>query len=286
MPFHATARENLQTWYVLPMRHIVVTGASSGIGEAVAREFAGVGDSVTLVARRRELLEKLASELKGKTRVVAADLADSAQATSWLPAAVAELGPVDILINNAGVQIVAPTVEVANDEARRLYEVDLLSPLALIRAVLPSMLARRSGAIVNIASLAALAPTPGMMDYNAAKGALAAASESLRGELRKSGVHVLTVYPGPVHTPMGDAGYAAYPPTLGVKLLPAGTTGVLAERIRRAVDRRQARIIYPRLYAITRYFPAVTRIALDLSTPPPYSVGAPERQRALEAKKS
>jgi short-subunit dehydrogenase len=264
------------------MSHVVITGASSGIGEAIAREYGRAGASLTLVARRRELLEKLAGEIKGKTRVVAADLADPAQATSWLAAAEAELGPVDILVNNAGVQVVAPTVEVSVEETRRLLEVDLQSPLALIRAVLPAMLQRKSGVIVNVASLAALAPTPGMMAYNAAKAGFAAASESLRGELRKSGVHVLTVYPGPVHTPMGDAGYAAYPPTLGPRLLPTGTSEKLARLVRAGVERRQARIIYPWLYTMVRWFPATTRVALDMSTPPPYSLDAPERRKALK----
>jgi short-subunit dehydrogenase len=272
------------------MRHVVVTGASSGIGDGIAREFARAGAAVTLVARRRELLEKLAAELgppeQVKTRVVAADLSDPAQATSWLAAAEAALGPVDVLINNAGVQIVAPTAEVSLDAGRKLMELDLMTPLALIQAVLPAMLARKSGSIVNVASLAALAPTPGMTWYNAAKGGLAAASESLRGELRKSGVHVCTVYPGPVHTPMGDAGYAAYPPTLSVKLLPAGNPTTLGRLVRRAVEKKRARVVYPWLYGIVRWVPTIARLALDLSTPPAYALDAPERRRALEAKKS
>jgi short-subunit dehydrogenase len=265
------------------MPHVVITGASSGIGEAIAREYGGAGASLTLVARRKELLDKLAADIKGKTRVVAADLADPAQASSWLAAAEAELGPVDVLVNNAGVQIVAPTVEVSVEETRRLLELNLQSPLALIQAVLPNMLQRKSGVIVNIASLAALAPTPGMTAYNASKGGFAAASESLRGELRKSGVHVLTVYPGPVHTAMGEAGYAAYPPTLGTRLLPTGTSAELAKLVRSAAERRQARIIYPWIYTVTRWFPATTRWALDRSTPAPYSLGAPERKKALKA---
>jgi short-subunit dehydrogenase len=264
------------------MSHVVITGASSGIGEAIAREFGQSGNSLTLVARRKELLEKLAAELKCKTRVVAADLADPAQATSWLAAAESELGPVDVLVNNAGIQIVAPTIEVSVEDMRRLLELDLQSPLALISAVLPSMLSRKSGAIVNVASLAALAPTPGMMAYNAAKGGFGAASEGLRGELRKSGVQIMTVYPGPVHTPMGHAGYAAYPPTLGPRLLPTGTSEKLAKLIRAGLERKRARIIYPWLYTVVRFFPAITRWALDLSTPPPYSLNAPERQKMLK----
>src|SRR5690349_19973742 len=167
--------------------HVVITGASSGIGEAIAREYGN--ESVTLVARRKELLEKLAGELKGKTRVVAADLTDPAQATSWLAGAAAELGPVDLLVNNAGVQIVAPTVEVSVEDTRRLIEVDLQAPLAVVLAVLPSMRQRKGGVIVNVASLAALGPTSRTTAYYSANPDVLAASESLRGELRKSGVH-------------------------------------------------------------------------------------------------
>src|SRR5262245_56971405 len=149
------------------MAHVVVTGASSGIGEALVREYLAAGASVTMVARRRELMEKLAAEVGGKTHVVATDLSDPAHATDWLPSAEAELGPVDVLINNAGAQIVCVTSEVDWPRARAMMDLDLMSPLALVAAVLPKMLARRSGAIVNIASLAALAPTPYMFYYNA-----------------------------------------------------------------------------------------------------------------------
>src|SRR3954468_17162556 len=104
--------------------HVVITGASSGIGEALAREYAQAGAQLTLVARRRELMDKLAADLKVKCHVVAADLSDAAQATSWLAAAESALGPVDLLINNAGVQIVAPTVEISVEETRRLIQLN------------------------------------------------------------------------------------------------------------------------------------------------------------------
>jgi short-subunit dehydrogenase len=267
------------------MPHVAITGASSGIGEALVREYVRAGASVTMVARRRERMEALAKEVGGRTRVVAADLADPAHALEWLAPAEAELGPIDVLINNAGMQIVQPTVEIDLASVRTELALNLEVPLLLISAVLPAMVARKSGTIVNISSLAALAPTPGMTHYNATKAGLAAASESLRGELRKTGVHVLTVYPGPVDTDMGRAGYAAYPPTLQVKLLPAGTPEVLARRVRRAAERQKARLVYPRLYGITRYFPTVTRFMLDRFTPPPHSkLAGKEPPKALPAK--
>src|SRR5258708_230579 len=104
------------------MAHVAITGASSGIGEALVREFVRAGAAVTMVARRRDLMEKLAAEVGGKTRIVATDLANAAQALDWLAPAEAELGPIDVLINNAGVQIVEPTVEVDAARARALLE--------------------------------------------------------------------------------------------------------------------------------------------------------------------
>jgi short-subunit dehydrogenase len=248
--------------------HVAITGASSGIGEALAREFARAGAKLTLVARRGELLQKLAKEVGVPTHVVSQDLSKPAECTRWIAAAEAANGAIDVLVNNAGKQIVAPTAEVDPDEADALLCLDLLTPLRLTRAVLPAMIARKSGTIIDVASLAALAPTPGMTWYNAAKAGLAAASESLRGELRNTGVHVVTVYPGPVDTPMARAAYDVYESTGAVTAIPLGSTDELARKVRRAVERKQPRVIYPASYGITRHFPNVTRWALDRFTPP------------------
>ena len=253
--------------------HVVITGASSGIGEALAREYAAAGAAVTLVARRRDLLEALAAELGKahgtKTFVAAQDLSITERAADFLPLAEAALGPVDVLVNNAGVQVIGRVGEIDLEAAEASVRTNLLTPLRLTRAVLPGMLARRSGCIIDVASLAALAPTPYMTWYSAGKGGLAAASEALHGELRGTGVHVLTVYPGPVHTAMGDGGAATYGNGLSVRAMPWGTTGVLARRIRAAQERRGARLIYPRFYWLARWFPGITRFLLDRATPPP-----------------
>ena len=248
--------------------HIAITGASSGIGEALAREWSAAGAKVTLVARRKALLEKLAGELPGPKNVFAHDLADPARATEWLAPAEAALGPIDVLVNNAGVQVVEATSLLDADKADLQLRVNLLSPLRLLRAVLPAMLARGAGTIVNVASVAALAPTPGMTWYSASKGGLAAASEGLRGELRGSGVNVVTVYPGPVESDMGRSGLAAYKTGIALSLSPWGTPDVLARRVRAAVEKRRARVIYPRVYSLTRWFPGTTRFILDRFTPP------------------
>ena len=249
--------------------HVVITGASSGIGAALARELARHDHSLTLVARREGLLRDLSGTLGVRTHVVAKDLADVETATDWLGAAEDALGPIDVLINNAGVQIVGRTTGVDPSEGERLLRVDLFAPLRLTHAVLPKMLARRSGVIVDVSSMAALAPTPGMFHYNAAKAALAAASESLRGELRGTGVHVVTVYPGIIDsTDMAKAALQKYEPSWLLTRAPRGDEDTLAVLVRRAIEKRRDRVIYPRSGALSRWFPGATRWMLDRFTPP------------------
>jgi short-subunit dehydrogenase len=248
--------------------HVVVTGASSGIGEAIARRFAEDGADLTLVARRRERLETLAQSVDVRAHVVTRDLTDVDAATDWLADAEEALGPIDVLVNNAGVQVVGETASIDVELGERSLRLNLFVPLRLTRTVLPSMVARGAGCIVDIASMAALAPTPGMTYYNAGKAGLAAASEALRGELRGSGVHVVTVYPGIIpDTDMGQNGLAAYHESTAVSMQPTGTTAGLADRVFMAVRRRRARVIYPRGNALARYFPGTTRWVLDRFTP-------------------
>lgn len=248
--------------------HVVVTGASSGIGEAIAREYFSRNAHVTLVARRRDLLEKLAADGDGKAHIVTADLSDPEQVTTWVDGAERASGPIDVLINNAGVQIVRPFIETPFDDAARMIQVDLLAPLRLSQFVAKRMVSRKTGTLVDIASMAAIAPTPGMSFYNAAKGGLAAASEGLRAELKPHGVHVVTVYPGPVKTPMETAGRAAYEESWVARMLaPAGEASVLARLVADAVENQEARIIYPFVNALGRHFPAMTRLMLDAFTP-------------------
>jgi short-subunit dehydrogenase len=255
--------------------HVAITGASSGIGATLAKELARHGHAITLVARREDLLRALAAELApAKVHVAPWDLSDPTRADGWIGAAEDALGPIDVLVNNAGVQIVAPTAAVDPAEGDRLLAIDLLSPLRLTRAVLPGMLARRRGTIVDVSSMAGLAPTPGMTHYNAAKAGLAAASESLRGELRGTGVHVVTVYPGIIaSTEMAKAALEKYEPSKLLSAFPRGTEEELARLVRVAIDKKHARVIYPRSGAMSRWFPGATRWLMDRFTPPLRALG-------------
>lgn len=256
-------------------RHVVVTGASAGIGEALVREFAAAGSKVTVVARRKEKLDALAAELGGRVLPIAWDLSVPERSTGWIAEAEAAHGPIDVLINNAGAQQIAPTWSADIERHEQTVRLNLLTPLRLTRAVLGAMVARRAGAIVDIASMAALAPTAGMTWYNAGKAGLAGASEALRGELHGTGVHVVTVYPGIIDTDMAQAGIAAYGGGAAINMVPHGTAQVLARRIRHAVERRRARVIYPRLYVLARWFPGTTRWVMDRFTPKPVALAKP-----------
>lgn len=250
--------------------HIAITGASSGIGAALARAFAQAGWSITLVARRASLLEALAAELSpAPTCVIARDLSDPDTCCAWIAEAEAALGPLDALVNNAGVQVLGPTEQVDPEDGERCLRLNLLVPMRMTRHVLPGMLARGQGVIIDIASVAGLAPTPGMYYYNASKAGLAAASESLRGELRGRPVHVLTVYPGIIdETDMGKRGMASYERSALLEAQPRGTASELARLVLRAVERREDRVIYPRMNALARWFPGPTRWLMDRFTPP------------------
>ncbi len=253
-------------------RHVAVTGASSGIGAAIAAEMAAHGARVTLVARREERLRELATTLARdhgtESFVAVADLARLETSTDWIEEARAALGPIDVLVNNAGVQVIAATARVDPDEGERSVALNLLAPLRATRVVLPGMLERGDGVIVNVTSMAALAPTPRMTYYNAGKAGLAGASEALRGELRKTGVDVVTVYPGIIaETEMAQDGLAAYASSTMLALQPRGTARSLAGHVRRAVERRRARVVYPRANGLARTFPTFTRWLMDRFTP-------------------
>jgi short-subunit dehydrogenase len=259
--------------------HVVITGASSGIGEALAREYLGRGASLTLVARRKGKLDELAAGHDGKCHVVEADLSDHEHAADWVSAAIAALGPIDVLVNNAGIQVVGRTLDTPWSDVEKMLRLNTLTPFKLMMHVLPAMLARGQGTIVDVSSMAGIAPMPGMYFYNASKAALGAASESLRGELRGTGVHVMTVYPGPVRTPLEAKARTAYEETAAAKWSPLGDPAVLARLIADGVESKRSRIIYPSMYRLSRHFPNLTRWALDRLTPPIKAFAPAEEKR-------
>jgi short-subunit dehydrogenase len=162
---------------------------------------------------------------------------------------------------------VKSVLETSWEDGERLLLLDLHTPLRLTQIVLKGMVKRKAGTIVDIASMAAIGPTPGMFFYNAAKAGLAAASEGLRAEMKPHGIHVVTVYPGPVTSDMEAAARSAYENTAGAKYTPTGSPEVLARLIAKAVEKKRPRVVYPSVYGISRHLPNVTRWAIDALTP-------------------
>jgi short-subunit dehydrogenase len=197
---------------------VIVTGASSGIGEEIAREFARRGYRLVLVARRADRLRELAEELDGLAHVLPVDLSDRDDRAT-LPDQVAALGVVtDVLINNAGL---ATLGAIANSDPKaelNLVEVDVAAVVDLCSRFVPDMVKRGRGAVLNVASVGAFGPVPGQASYGAAKAFVLSYTHALREELRGTGVSAATLCPGPVKTGFGEA--AGIPDEEAEKSLP------------------------------------------------------------------
>ncbi|SDM29445.1 SDR family oxidoreductase [Allokutzneria albata] len=195
----------------------LVTGASSGIGEAVAHDLAQRGATVVVVARRRERLARVVAEIEGKggrAFAVPADLTDRDQATAAVADAVKATGRLDILVNNAGVGFVEHALEADLDRWRQTVEINLLAVLSCTHAALPHLVAAAEGPrgiadVVTISSVAGRVTAPGYSVYAATKHAVGAFSDSIRKEL-VGRVRVGLVEPGAVDTELTDASKAEF----------------------------------------------------------------------------
>jgi short-subunit dehydrogenase len=182
----------------------LVTGASSGIGEAFARALAARGSSLVLVARSAARLEALGAELSARhgvrADVIAADLADPGAPDAIVAELRARSIEIDTLINNAGFGTHGEFATLDGRRERDEVIVNVYAPVALTRALLPGMVARKSGAIVNVASTAAFQPVPYMATYGATKAFLLSFGEALAEEVRAHGVRVVVLCPGQTDT--------------------------------------------------------------------------------------
>jgi NADP-dependent 3-hydroxy acid dehydrogenase YdfG len=180
---------------------VVITGASSGLGEATARYLAARGAAVVLGARRAEQLERIAGEIRaagGKAEVVATDVTDKQQVQALIDSAVRVYGRVDVLINNAGLMAIAPLDQVNTDEWDRMIDINVKGVLYGIAAALPQFRRQNSGHFINIASVAGVKVfSPGGTVYSGTKFAVRAISEGLRHEVGAS-IRTTTIEPGAV----------------------------------------------------------------------------------------
>ncbi|MBW2543618.1 MAG: SDR family oxidoreductase [Deltaproteobacteria bacterium] len=225
---------------------ILITGGSSGIGKLMAETFAGEGARVILWSNERIPLEAVAKEFGERGLHCATYLCDVSRPYSIYDTAkrvLAEHGPIDILINNAGVVSGRPLLEIADAEIRQTFDVNALAPIWLTRAFLPAMIERRRGHIVTIASAAGLIGAPGMTDYAASKHAAVGFDDALRAELRHLGhpeIRTTVVCPYFISTGMFEGASSATP------LLPILTPEYATRRIVRAIRRKRRRLLLPR----------------------------------------
>ncbi|QXM23474.1 3-oxoacyl-[acyl-carrier-protein] reductase [Elioraea tepida] len=186
-------------------RMALVTGASGGIGAAIARRLHAAGATVGLSGTRREALEALAAELGARAHVLAADLADPAAPDALVNAAEAAMGQVSILVNNAGLTRDGLALRMKDEDWQVVIEVDLSAAFRLARAALKGMLRRRSGRIISISSIVGVTGNPGQANYAAAKAGLIGMSKALAQEVASRGVTVNCIAPGFIATPMTEA---------------------------------------------------------------------------------
>lgn len=251
--------------------HVLLTGASSGIGEALAVRLAQTpGTRLSLVARREAELHRVAGRIgaSGTTRTFPYDLSQLEGLEELVGRVEREGGPIDALINNAGIEKVARTMDVTIEQSEHLMRVNLLAPLRLIRLVGSGMVARRNGHIVNVTSVAGLVPLPYATHYSASKAALSSASEHLRLELAPQGVKVMTVYPGPIVTPMGERAAGSYERDALPRFL-WGSADDLAARVAGAMESDRPRVIFPLMYTVLKWCPTFFRWAQFHLAPAP-----------------
>jgi NAD(P)-dependent dehydrogenase (short-subunit alcohol dehydrogenase family) len=174
----------------------LITGCSTGIGRAVARAALEAGDRVALTARDPAAVEDLRSAFPARSIATALDVTRAEQIEAAVAAAEAAFGRIDLLVNNAGYGYIAAVEEGEDHEVRAMFDTNFFGAVAMVKAVLPGMRARRSGYILNMSSMTGLVSNPGAVYYSASKFALESLSEGLAKELAPFGIRVTVIEPG------------------------------------------------------------------------------------------
>ena len=209
-------------------RKALVTGATGGLGQAIARALHAQGATVALSGTRPQALEALAAELGERASPVAADLSDKDSVEGLVPAAEAAIGPLDILVNNAGITRDNLFMRMKDEEWEQVLAVNLTAAFRLSRAAVKGMMRRRSGRIVNIGSVVGSTGNPGQGNYAAAKAGLVGLTKALAAEVASRGITVNCVAPGFISSPMTDALNEKQRETILARV-PAGRLGEGAE---------------------------------------------------------
>jgi short-subunit dehydrogenase len=246
----------------------IITGASSGIGEATARRLARDGMCVTLAARRQGELERVAREIEanGSQALVApTDVRDRAAIQCMVKATLDRWGRVDVLVNNAGLGYSSRVVNLDPDQLREQVAVNLVAVIECAQAVLPAMMQQSSGHMINVASIAGLVGLPGSSIYSATKSAVISFSDSLRREVRRHGIYVTAFCPGFVATNFSPRLKQIF--ASGKRLPGIMPVEYVADRIAWLIRHPRRRLIIPPgwgvLAAIAHTFPWLTDSVLN-----------------------
>lgn len=218
-------------------QHALITGANRGIGAAIVRTLAAEGANITLMVRDRAAAEQVAASVEVKTHIVIADVSDRAAVQAGCAAAATALGDVDILVNNAGTVETIPFLKTAPEVFTQMYAVHVMGAVHTSQALLPAMLQRGRGRIVNVASIAGLHGAPYVAHYVAAKHALVGLTRALAAEFGGKGITVNAVCPGYVDTDLVSGSLARI----------AAKTGLSEAQAMAAIlkDAGQPRIVLP-----------------------------------------
>jgi NADP-dependent 3-hydroxy acid dehydrogenase YdfG len=217
MVFHMSNTSFGLKGHILERRHFMidktvalVTGSSRGIGKAIALKFAREGMAVALTARHEKDLKTVASEIKKEgglePLIIAGDLRDATQPETMVKTIIEKWGRIDILVNNAGVGYLKPFLDLRVDEFREMMDLNVVAIFALTQKVVPHMINRKSGMIINIASLAGKNAFKAGTGYAASKWALRGFAQCLMLEVREHDIRVVTFFPGSVQTDFGSGG--------------------------------------------------------------------------------
>ncbi len=239
--------------------HVFITGAATGIGEAtidaILEQIPSAG--FTIADKNQQALQDVCQRL---TRLgvhnhgIACDLTDIDGIPSIVNRAREQMGEVELLVNNAGVMLVEDFTRMSWEKALLTVNLNLLAPARLMKEVLPGMLERDSGGVINIASMAGKTLLPGCTWYGASKAGLGQISEIAGLEIEKSNVHILTVYPGPIDTGLAAGARASLEENFAAKYLPVGDRETLARKMVQAFLEKKAVLAYPEIYDGARHF--------------------------------
>jgi len=250
---------------------VLITGASSGFGEEAAWLFAGEGCKVVLAARRVERLRELAARIQeegGEAIAIPADVVNLEEVENLVKSTLDLYGRIDILFNNAGIGRVAWFEEHSLDrDIETLMQVNLIGLMRVTRLVLPQMLERREGHIINMLSVAGLIAPPLIASYSASKFGARAFTDALRREVRPFGIHVSGIYPGPATTEFGqhigrNQAYKSFRSKINIRM----SSGYVARRVIDVAKRPRRSLVIPWWFRILATLESVFPVVVDWIT--------------------